>query len=101
MGERRTSKTKGGYFNIPNLDNYAEEVAKELCKRYPDIDIWELDYLFCHKLSYSLAIESMIENKSARCRGCYCCIKDDNGNWICDHCGKNVETILDEDCLRI
>lgn len=66
--QRHTIPRKvNGSPNIPDsIDKYAEDVAKELCKRHPDIDIFELDYFFCHSVSFHLSMEQMKENKIER-----------------------------------
>lgn len=33
-----------------------------------------------------------------RCRGCAYLVEGDNGEWICDDCGKDIHDIVDEDC---
>ena len=33
-----------------------------------------------------------------RCKHCAYLIEDENGNWICDDCGKEIHSISDEDC---
>lgn len=33
-----------------------------------------------------------------RCRDCCYLIEDDNGNWVCDDCGKEIHEIPDDEC---
>ena len=40
----------------------------------------------------------MTTPNQVRCRHCAYLIEDDDGNWVCDGCGKNIEDIPDEDC---
>lgn len=33
-----------------------------------------------------------------RCKDCAYLVEDEEGNWICDDCGKNIHAIKDEEC---
>lgn len=33
-----------------------------------------------------------------RCQDCFYLVEGDNGEWICDDCGKNIEDIPDDEC---
>lgn len=40
----------------------------------------------------------MTTYEMCRCKDCAYLVEDENGNWICDDCGKNIHEIADEDC---
>ena len=42
--------------------------------------------------------EEISKQRKDRCSDCAYLVEGDNGSWICDDCGKNVETIPDADC---
>lgn len=44
------------------------------------------------------AEEGRWTKEMARCRDCAYLVEGDNGEWICDDCGKEIHTIADEDC---
>lgn len=33
-----------------------------------------------------------------RCKDCAYLVENENGEWICDDCNKEIHEILDEDC---
>lgn len=33
-----------------------------------------------------------------RCKDCSYLIEDENGEWICDDCGKKIDDISDDEC---
>ena len=33
-----------------------------------------------------------------RCKDCSYLVEGDNGEWICDDCGKDIHDIADDDC---
>lgn len=38
------------------------------------------------------------DQRRERCRDCAYLVEGDNGEWICDDCGKDIHTIPDEEC---
>ena len=49
-------------------------------------------------MDFSSALEDEPTREMRRCRHCSYLIEDNNGNWICDDCGKNIHDIPDEKC---
>lgn len=75
-------------------DEKKEDEAMKLLGQLPGpLDIHRVDSTICHKL-----LHKFIDNTKERCRDCCYLVGDDNGNWICDDCGKNIYDICDEDC---
>ena len=37
-------------------------------------------------------------SRRERCRDCAYLVEDNDKNWVCDDCGKIVETIPDDEC---
>ena len=42
--------------------------------------------------------KSVTKQRKERCLDCTYLVEDENGNWVCDDCGKNVEMIPDHAC---
>lgn len=42
--------------------------------------------------------EEVTKQRKERCLDCAYLVEDENGNWVCDDCGKNVEMIPDHAC---
>ena len=40
----------------------------------------------------------MLTHEMCRCKDCAYLVEDENDNWICDDCGKNIHEIADEEC---
>ena len=38
------------------------------------------------------------DRRRERCRDCAYLVDGDNGEWLCDDCGKDIHTIPDEEC---
>lgn len=49
-------------------------------------------------VDFSSALEDEPTREMRRCRHCSYLIEDNNGNWICDDCGKDIHDIPDEEC---
>lgn len=54
---RKPLERKNGRYTkrLDDLEDYAREVAKEVCKMYPDIDIIDLRFLFECQLGFEFA----------------------------------------------
>lgn len=42
--------------------------------------------------------EEVTKQRKERCLDCAYLVEDENGNWVCDDCGKNVKMIPDHAC---
>lgn len=40
----------------------------------------------------------MTTKEMIRCKHCSYLIEDENGEWICDDCGKDIHDISDDEC---
>lgn len=40
----------------------------------------------------------MTTKEILRCKDCFYLIEGDNGEWICDDCGKEIHSISDDEC---
>lgn len=40
----------------------------------------------------------MTTKEMIRCRHCAYLVEDDNGNWVCDDCGRKCDDIPDDEC---
>lgn len=56
-------RVKGRYVNIPEVDSFALEVANELCDRFPDIDILDLENLFNRHFRFYVSRRLGIESR--------------------------------------
>lgn len=40
----------------------------------------------------------MTTKEMVRCKDCAYLVEDENGNWICDDCGREIHEIIDDEC---
>ena len=59
MARKPMERTARGQFRngLKGLDEYADKVAKELCEKYPDVDIIDIEILFMKRFEFSMARE--------------------------------------------
>ncbi|MBO7462012.1 MAG: hypothetical protein J6T96_05405 [Bacteroidales bacterium] len=43
-------------------------------------------------------MEDGLIDETERCKDCAYLVEDENGNWVCDDCGKDIHHISDEEC---
>ena len=58
---------------------------------------WNCDSIVILKPDIILT-EDIIKQRKGRCTDCTYLVEDEDGNWVCDDCGKNVELIPDHAC---
>ena len=62
--ERKTipRNEKGQFIWIPkDMETFTQKVVDELCEKYPDIDLFELEFLFHRKISYAMSTRLLME----------------------------------------
>lgn len=58
MREPLKRTNKGQYeTELIGMSQYAKEVAAELCKKYPNVDIIDIAYLFDRELHLAMSVE--------------------------------------------
>lgn len=54
---------KGQFKSHPEgLDNFAKDVAHELCKKYPEVDLFDLEFIFNRQFAFAMSMELLKEN---------------------------------------
>ncbi len=49
---------QGQYVNYPeDIGEFAKKVAEELCKKYPDVDLFDLQFIFNGEFQLAMAVE--------------------------------------------
>lgn len=44
---------------LEGMDKFAENVAKELCEKYPDVDLIDIEFMFEKTFAFAMAMESV------------------------------------------
>ena len=51
---------RGQYVEYPDrIEEFARNVAEELCKKYPDVDILDLEFIFEKQFSFGMSLEML------------------------------------------
>ena len=57
--ERKTIERKNGQMSKPleGMAEFAEMVAKELCEKYPDVDFFDLEFMFKREFNHQMSLQ--------------------------------------------
>lgn len=44
---------------LKGIDKIAENVAKELCEKYPDVDIIDIEFMFEREFRFAMSMETV------------------------------------------
>lgn len=49
-------------------------------------------------IMHGIKEDDMTTREMVRCKDCSYLVEGDNGEWICDDCGKDIHDIPDDEC---